>query len=93
VSEGWPDGTPAWTVGDRVVVRRRLRGAEVGDHLWTDVIGVVLALDDAGVTLQPDPARPRPEGAPAPPTVRVEAADVVAAKRVPPRPVRRPSHG
>jgi hypothetical protein len=31
-------------VGARVVVRRRLAPDEAGGHLWTDVIGIVLAV-------------------------------------------------
>jgi hypothetical protein len=87
MSEDWR----AWTVGTRVVVRRRLVDAErtagAADHLFTDVIGVVQSVDDDGVTLRPDPARRDARRGGTEP-VRVAAADVVGAKRVPPRPER-----
>ncbi|MGC5167292.1 DUF6725 family protein [Luteimicrobium sp. DT211] len=76
-----------WSAGDRVVVRRRLAGEEASGHRWTDVIGVVLAVDDSGLTLRPDTPRDGQDAAP----VRVAADDVVSAKRVPPRPARRVS--
>jgi len=74
-------------VGARVVVRRRLAPDDdarsaTGHHLWTDVIGVLTAVDDDGLAVRPDRAPGLPE-------VRVAAADVEAAKRVPPRPPRR----
>jgi len=81
VSEGWPDGRPAWAVGTRVVVRRRLadderKGADA--HTLTDVLGTVVALDDDGVTLDTRAG-----------VVRVPAGQVVLAKPVPPPPPRR----
>jgi ribosomal protein S18 acetylase RimI-like enzyme len=77
---GWRDLTP----GSRVVVRRRLRDDERdtsagdgGPHL-TDVVGELLAVDDASVTVRTTTE-----------DVVVARADVVTAKVVPPRPVRR----
>ena len=85
MSEGWPDGLPAWSVGTRVVVRRRLAATERagGDaHTLTDVLGTVLALDDDGVTIETRSG-----------VVRVPAEQVVLAKQVPPAPARRPRDG
>ncbi len=82
MSEGWRDGLPAWPVGTRVVVRRRLADDERtgGEpHTLTDVLGTVVALDDDGVTLATRAG-----------TVRVPAGQVVLAKPVPPPPRRRP---
>lgn len=59
-------------VGHRVVVRRR-----VGDQ-QTDLLGQLVALDDGALTVQRD------DGA----VHTIAQVDVVAAKRVPPRPVR-----
>jgi beta-phosphoglucomutase-like phosphatase (HAD superfamily) len=67
-------------------VRRRLtpeEAAEAGGKLWTDVIGIVLASGDDGLRLRTDAPRAEPR------EVFVAAADVVAAKPLPPRP-RRP---
>jgi hypothetical protein len=67
-------------------VRRRLSADEseqAGGALWTDVIGVVLAAGDEGLRLRTDAPRADPG------EVFVAAADVVAAKPIPPRP-RRP---
>jgi len=70
----WREATP----GTRVVVRRRLLDAlPEGPHL-TDVLGVVLRLDDDGLTL--DTSRG--------PT-RVEGRDIVLWKPIPPPPERR----
>ncbi|MCA5892392.1 hypothetical protein LEP48_03370 [Isoptericola sp. NEAU-Y5] len=72
-------------VGARVVVRRRLRPeeqAEGAPQRWTDVVGVVVALDGAGLDVRPD-RRPGLE------VVHVAAADVEVVKPVPPRPARR----
>lgn len=63
----------AWVVGTRVVVRRRLP-----DGMLSDVVGDVLAADDDTLTVR---AR---RG-----DVVIDLRDVVAAKPVPPRPVRR----
>lgn len=75
-----------WPAGTRVVVRRRLGAGEASGRAagkrWTDVIGVVLAADDAGVRLRTDAPRSEPH------EVFVAASDVVAAKRIPPRPAR-----
>ena len=81
MSEGWPDGLPAWPVGTRVVVRRRLADDEragADPHTLTDVLGTVVALDDDGVTLETRTG-----------VVRVPASQVVLAKPVPPPPPRR----
>ncbi|PJI94617.1 hypothetical protein [Luteimicrobium subarcticum] len=111
MSEGWHPGPAvgegsahapspvwrAWTVGDRVVVRRRLAHADgsgsdaAGDaeHLYTDVLGVVTAVDDAGVTVRPDPPRAATGRDHRADPVRIDAGDIALGKRVPPRPVRR----
>jgi hypothetical protein len=74
-----------------VVVRRRLapEGPVVSDggtaHRWTDLIGFVVDVSDAGLRLRTDPAPGRGE----PQDVDVAAADIEAAKPVPPRPLRR----
>ncbi|WP_425954745.1 hypothetical protein [Xylanimonas sp. McL0601] len=87
------DGTP-WrdlAAGARVVVRRRLDAAEAAaaqaegrGSVWTDVIGVVLSVDDAGLTLRTDAPRD-----PSPREIRVEGPTIEAAKQIPPRTVRR----
>ncbi|WP_407318622.1 DUF6725 family protein [Isoptericola halotolerans] len=84
-SSDWRD----WPVGTRAVVRRRLSPAEAAatGRRWTDVIGVVVAVDGAGVTLRRDPARRDSPGAGT--EVRVAADDVAAARPLPPRPERR----
>jgi hypothetical protein len=69
-----------WPAGARVVVRRRLAPDEAGGQRWTDVIGIVLAVDDAGIRLRTDAPRRPPED------VWVSAEDVEAGKRIPPRP-------
>ncbi|MFV2144263.1 hypothetical protein [Isoptericola sp. G70] len=86
-SSDWRD----WPAGTRAVVRRRLSPAEAGasGQRWTDVVGVVVATDDDGITLRRDPARPDAPGAGE--RVLVRAADVEAARPLPPRPVRRPA--
>jgi len=63
-------------VGNRVVVRHRLRPGDVA--ALTDVVGVLTAADEDSVTV--DGRRGR---------VRVSRADIVAAKQVPPPPSRR----
>lgn len=81
--------------GTRVVVRRRLApaGPVVSDggtaHRWTDLIGFVVEVSDAGLRLRTDPVPGRGE----PEEVSVAAADIEAAKPVPPRPVRRSGPG
>ncbi|ACZ30000.1 hypothetical protein Xcel_0969 [Xylanimonas cellulosilytica DSM 15894] len=87
-------GATAWRelpVGARVVVRRRLSEAEATQaaadgrgSVWTDVIAVVLDVDDDGLTLRTDAPRD-----PAPRTVRVPGTEIETAKRIPPRPQRR----
>lgn len=100
-SSDWRD----WPTGTRVVVRRRLSEAEAAasHKRWTDVIGVVVAVDDDGVTLRRDPARagagqgpapddaggPGPDDSGADSVVHVPASDIEAAKVLPPRPERR----
>lgn len=65
----------ACDVGHRVVVRRRVPGS---DRLRTDVLGTLLTLDDERLTLRTDDAAVQV----------IRLAEVAAAKRVPPRPVR-----
>ncbi|WP_246036638.1 putative acetyltransferase [Cellulomonas telluris] len=82
-----PAGPPwrAWAPGVRVVVRRRRddlpAGAPAGgdEPPYTDVLGDLLAVDDAGLTVRTRRG-----------DVRVPAADVLLGKVVPPAPVRRP---
>ena len=62
-------------VGHRVVVRSRLP-----DGRTTDVLGVLLRWDDAVVVVRDRSGVEHP----------VAAADVLAAKRIPPAPARRP---
>ncbi|MCC2334436.1 putative acetyltransferase [Cellulomonas wangsupingiae] len=80
-----------WSVGTRVVVRRRrddlppgatLGTVHGGEPPFTDVLGEVVALDDDGLTV-------RTRGG----DVHVPAGDVVRAKAVPPAPARRPRRG
>jgi hypothetical protein len=88
------DTTAPWrglAPGERVVVRRRLDAAEAAaaraagrGAVWTDVIGVVLAVDDAGLLLRTDAASAR-----AAHEVRVPGTAVEAVRRIPPRPPRR----
>ncbi|WP_227748379.1 DUF6725 family protein [Oerskovia douganii] len=84
-----------WPVGTRVVVRRRLTEAEAlatrddadGERgkSVTDVIGIVLAVAPGeSITLRTDAGGSRESV-----EVTIPAADVVAAKRIPPRPPRR----
>ncbi|SFK53724.1 hypothetical protein [Cellulomonas sp. KH9] len=86
-----PDVWRTWTPGTRVVVRRRrddlppgtvpgaLRG---GEPPFTDVLGEVVAVDDAGVTVRTRRG-----------VVHVPAQDVVRAKTVPPPPAPRARRG
>ncbi|WP_125774237.1 DUF6725 family protein [Antribacter gilvus] len=81
-----PAAEPGWRslpVGARAVVRRRL--AAGAGHVWTDLIGYVLEVSDAGLLLRTDP---RP-GRGSPEEVRVRAEEIETAKPVPERPVRR----
>ena len=86
-----PGGWRGLRPGTRVVVRRRLApaGPVVSDggtaHRWTDLIGHVVEVSDAGLRLRTDPAPGRGE----PEEVTVPASDIEAAKPVPPRPARR----
>ncbi|WP_454051270.1 putative acetyltransferase [Cellulomonas sp. Marseille-Q8402] len=78
-SPGGTDAQPwrAWRVGQRVVVRRRLPAGE--PQPYTDVLGDLVAVDDAGVTV-----RTRGAG-----DVRVPGAEIALGKVVPPAPPRR----
>lgn len=67
-----------WSVGLRVVVRRRLPPGE--PQPFTDVLGDLVAVDDAGVTV-----RTRRAG-----DVRVPGDEIALGKVVPPAPERRP---
>lgn len=69
----------AWRPGQRVVVRRRLPPGE--PQPYTDVLGDLLAVDAAGVTV-----RTRRGG-----DVRVPGDEIAIGKVVPPAPERRPS--
>ena len=75
VSPGQRGQLASW-VGRRVVLRHMLP-----DGRATDVLGTLLAVDDADLTVRADS-----DGREA----IVPCADVVAAKPVPPRPARRP---
>ena len=70
----------AWQPGIRVVVRRRLEPG--ADHLYTDVLGDLTAVDELGVEVL---TRRGP--------VRVDAHDIVLTKVVPPAPPRRNPRG
>ncbi|QAY62020.1 hypothetical protein ET495_00485 [Xylanimonas allomyrinae] len=86
------DATP-WRdlpVGARVVVRRRLDPAESAQaraegrgSVWTDVIGIVRSVDDAGLTVHTDAPRD-----PSPREVHIPSASIETAKRIPRRPTR-----
>ena len=84
-------GWRALRPGTRVVVRRRLAPAgplvSAGGtaYGWTDVIGFVVEVSDAGLRLRTDPVPGRGQ----PQEVDVAAAEIEAAKPIPPRPVRR----
>jgi hypothetical protein len=67
-----------WAVGQRVVVRRRLPAGE--PQPYTDLLGDLVAVDDAGVTV-----RTRRAG-----DVRVPGGEIALGKLVPPAPGRRP---
>lgn len=70
------DAWRAWTPGVRVVVRRlRDDSPAAGEPPYTDVLGDLLAVDDAGLTVRTRRG-----------DVRVPAADVVLTKVVPPAP-------
>ena len=82
VSGAGTSGSPevpwrSWTVGTRVVVRRRL--ADGGEHGHTDVLGELTRVDDEGVQVAT-------RGGP----VDVPGTDIVLGKVVPPAPPRRP---
>jgi hypothetical protein len=68
-------GWRGWTPGTRVMVRRRL--PEGSSHLFTDLLGVVVANDDEGVTLETRAG-----------TVHVPGAEIAVGKPVPPPPTR-----
>lgn len=65
-------------VGQRVVVRRILRGetGPSGGPAFTDVLGICLAWADGVCVVQPEDA----------PAVEIAVADIVSGKPVPPRP-------
>jgi hypothetical protein len=76
--------------GARVVVRRRLDAAEAQDArtagrgaVWTDVIGIVLAVDEAGIRVRTDAPRDDPR------ELTIPGDAIEAAKQIPPRPTRR----
>ncbi|GMA30582.1 hypothetical protein [Litorihabitans aurantiacus] len=69
------DSTTVLRVGTRVVVRHRITDAE---HALTDAVGDVVERTDDAVVIRTRRG-----------DVRVELADVVAAKPVPPAPARR----
>lgn len=73
------EGDPwrAWRAGQRVVVRRRLPAGS--PEPYTDVLGELLVVDDAGVTV-----RTRRAG-----DVRVPGDQIAIGKVVPPAPERR----
>lgn len=71
----------SWSPGVRVVVRRRRDDLPAaGEPPYTDVIGEVLAVDDAGVLVRSRRG-----------DIRIPEADIVLAKTVPPAPARRPA--
>ena len=74
-----------FVVGDRVVVRSRLNlVAEDPDaKCFSDVIGIVVGLSEAGFKLRRDAA-----GYPDSNEVFIPAGDIVTAKTIPPRPIR-----
>ena len=84
-----PEGTPSpaaapwrdWRAGQRVVVRRRLPAGS--PQPYTDVLGDLVAVDDAGVTV-----RTRRSG-----DVRVPGDQIAIGKLVPRAPERRPRRG
>jgi hypothetical protein len=84
-------GWRVWPEGARVVVRRRLSAEEAAatGKVWTDIIGVVIAVDDDGVRLRTDPGSAHASSQ-APTEVEVRADQIEAAKRIPPRPQRPP---
>ena len=75
-------------------MRRRLEPEEADGHVWTDVIGIVLATAPDGLRLRPDAprrgARAAHDGGSAQTTeVFVPARSIEAAKRLGPRPTPR----
>jgi hypothetical protein len=78
-----PTGRGDWRtmpVGARVVVRRRLAEPAPGGPRLTDVLGVVVQVDDEDVVIDTRHG-----------TVRVAGVDVVLWKPIPPAPARRSS--
>jgi hypothetical protein len=69
-----------WTVGLRVVVRRRLGPDE--DHVYTDVLGELTRVDATGVTVETRHG-----------TVDVPGDEIALGKVVPPAPPRRTRRG
>jgi hypothetical protein len=71
----------SWSPGVRVVVRRRRDDLPAaGEPPYTDVLGEVLAVDEAGVLVRSRHG-----------DISIPAADIVLAKTVPPAPARRPA--
>ncbi|WP_408898766.1 GNAT family N-acetyltransferase [Nocardioides sp. R1-1] len=68
-------------VGQRVVVRRLLRGetGPTGGPAFTDLLGTCLSWADGACVVQPEAGEP----------VRIAVADIVSGKPVPPRPATR----
>ena len=78
VSQPHQHGLGPHVVGQRVVVRRLLRGetGPPGGPAFTDALGVCLSWDDRTCVLQTDDGT----------TVAIATADIVSGKPVPPRP-------
>lgn len=72
-----PPAWRGWVPGVRVVVRRRL--PEGSGHLYTDVLGDLVAVDDTGVDVSTRHG-----------TVHVPGDEITLTKIVPPAPPRRP---
>lgn len=70
----------SWTPGTRVMVRRRL--PEGSTHLYSDLLGVVVATDTTTLTLRTRAG-----------TVEVPGAEIAVGKPVPPPPPRRARRG
>ncbi len=88
-----PEQTPwrSLPTGSRVVIRRRLSPAEAAEAtaagqgaVWSDVIAVVLDVDDDGLTVRTDAPRETTAR-----ELRIDGTTIETAKRIPPRPVRR----
>jgi hypothetical protein len=87
---------PPWRslpAGSRVVIRRRLSPTEAAEadaagqgSVWSDVIAVVLDVDDDGLTVRTDAPRETTAR-----ELRIDGTTIETAKRIPPRPQRRSS--